>query len=212
MLAIKRFFILLIFFTALVCGGSVSFAANGLFGSREVRYDSFDLFPKWSNVLTRHKKDLTLANLPCEAHLQTSCIFLEWHSFLNKLKNKPVTYQLDAVNRHMNKHQYITDLANWGVTDYWETPKEFFIKDGDCEDFAIAKFKSLLYLGFRNEDMRIVVLEDLNLKVAHAVLAVYVGNQAYILDNQAEQVIQDKKIKHYIPIYSINETNWWRHS
>ena len=53
--------------------------------------------------------------------------------------------QLDAVNRYMNKHQYITDIVNWGVTDYWETPREFFLKDGDCEDFAIAKFKSLMY-------------------------------------------------------------------
>jgi len=120
--------------------------------------------------------------------------------------------KLNAVNRNINKHKYVTDLANWGVEDYWETPKEFSLKDGDCEDFAIAKFKSLLYLGFSNEDMRIVVLQDLNLNIAHAVLAVYVNGEPYILDNQAEQVIPADEIKHYMPIYSINETTWWRHS
>lgn len=192
----------------------LSFAADGegLFGSHETRYETFTLFPKWVSVLTRHKDDIIEANLPCEASMQTSCIFLQWHAFLNTLKNKSVMQQLNIVNRNMNKHKYITDIVNWGITDYWETPKEFSIKDGDCEDFAIAKFKSLLYLGIKNEDMRIVVLQDLNLKVAHAVLAVYVNGKPYILDNQAEQVIPAEKITHYLPIYSINETNWWRHS
>jgi predicted transglutaminase-like cysteine proteinase len=191
---------------------SNSAAAEGLFGSHETRYNTFDLFPKWVSVLSRHKNDLQMANLPCKSSMQTSCIFLQWRVFLNTIKNKPPLEQLDAVNRKTNKHKYITDIVNWGITDYWETPKEFVIKDGDCEDFAITKFKSLLYLGFKNEDMRIVVLQDLNLKIAHAVLAVYVNGKPYILDNQAEQVIPADKIKHYLPIYSINETNWWRHS
>lgn len=204
--------ITIIIILALLTASGAKAAEDGLFGSHETRYDTFDLFPKWLSVLSRHKKDLTMANMPCEGHMQTSCIFLQWRVFLNSLKNKTTLQQLNAVNRNMNKHKYITDIVNWGMTDYWETPKEFAIKDGDCEDFAIAKFKSLLYLGIKNEDMRIVVLQDLNLKVAHAVLAVYVNDKAYILDNQAEQVIPAEKIKHYMPIYSINETNWWRHS
>jgi len=163
-------------------------------------------------MLSRNKKDLIYSRLPCEDEMQTSCIFLKWHTFLSSLKNKSTMQKLNAVNRNINKHKYVTDLANWGVEDYWETPKEFSLKDGDCEDFAIAKFKSLLYLGFSNEDMRIVVLQDLNLNIAHAVLAVYVNGEPYILDNQAEQVIPADEIKHYMPIYSINETTWWRHS
>ncbi len=200
-------FLLLLIFT------TPALAQNdNLFGSNETRYDTFNLFPKWVGMLSRNKKDLTAANnLPCETPMQTSCLFIQWHAFLNTLKGKSRMEQLDAVNRYMNKHKYITDLVNWNVADYWETPREFMVKDGDCEDFAIAKFKSLLYLGIPNDEMRIVVLQDLNLKVAHAVLAVYVKDKPYILDNQAEQVILAKNIKHYMPIYSINETNWWRH-
>jgi predicted transglutaminase-like cysteine proteinase len=199
--------LILLFYSHALAG-----SGDGLFGSHETRYETFTLFPKWVGALSRHKKDDIAANLPCESPMQTSCIFLQWRTFLNTLKNKSAIQQLNAVNRNMNKHQYITDITNWGMTDYWATTKEFSIKDGDCEDFAIAKFKSLLYLGIPNDNMRIVVLHDLNLRVAHAVLAVYVNGKAYILDNQAEQVIPAEKIKHYIPIYSINETNWWRHS
>lgn len=203
---------IILFFVLFYCNPSFAGRGDGLFGSHETRYETFTLFPKWVGVLSRHKKDEIDSNLPCKYSMQSSCIFLQWRDFLDTLKNKSIMQQLTAVNHNMNKHRYITDIVNWGATDYWETPKEFFIKDGDCEDFAIAKFKSLLYLGIPNDDMRIVVLQDLNLKVAHAVLAVYVNGQAYILDNQAEQVIPAEKIKHYMPIYSINETSWWRHS
>lgn len=151
------------------------------------------------------------AKLPCESSMQTSCLFLQWNAFLNTLKGKSELQQIEAVNRYINKHKYITDLINWSIADYWETPREFMLKDGDCEDFAISKFKSLMYLGIPNDKMRIVVLQDLNLQVAHAVLAVYVNGKPYILDNQVEQIVPASKIKHYMPIYSINETNWWRH-
>lgn len=190
---------------------SNTFANEPLFGSHETRYETFNLFPKWIGALSRHNTDLSNANNVCSTPMQTSCLFLQWRAFLNTLKNKSRLQQLEAVNRYMNKHQYIADLINWGVNDYWETPREFFIKDGDCEDFSIAKFKSMLYLGVSNDDMRIVVLQDTNLKTAHAVLAVYINGKPFILDNQVEQVVPAEKIKHYIPIYSINETNWWRH-
>jgi len=207
--SIIKSLIFLILFSLLFNNGA--FAAEGLFGRTETRYNSFNLFPKWVGALSRHKKDLSDVKLPCKSPAQTSCVFLQWHTFLDTIKGKSRLQQVNAVNSYINKHQYINDIINWQVNDYWATPKEFIIKDGDCEDFAITKFKSLLYLGVPNNDMRIVVLQDLNLQVAHAVLAVYVEGKPYILDNQTEQVVLSTKIKHYMPIYSINETHWWRH-
>lgn len=205
-----RFAFLFIF--VLIASFSTAKASESLFGSHETKYQTFNLFPKWVSVLSRHKHDLVKARATCESPTQTACLFLKWRSFLSTLKGKNRMQQLKAVNLYANKHKYITDLVNWGINDYWETPREFFLKDGDCEDFAIAKFESMLYLGVKNEDMRIVVLQDTNLNTAHAVLAVYVNGKPYILDNQVEQVVPASKIKHYMPIYSINETNWWRHS
>ena len=59
--------------------------------------------------------------------------------------------------------------------------------------------------------MRIVVLQDENLRVAHAVLVVYHQGRTYVLDNQITQVVTDDRIAHYRPIYSINEQSWWLH-
>jgi len=105
----------------------------------------------------------------------------------------------------------VLDIVNWGIADYWATPREFAIKDGDCEDFAIAKYVSLKLLGWSDDDLRIVVLHDSNLNADHAVLAAYVDGRAMILDNQTRQVLPSEAIRHYQPYYSINETGWWLH-
>jgi len=55
-------------------------------------------------------------------------------------------------------------------------------------------------------------IKDLNLKVGHAVLVVYLNSRIYLLDNQIKQVVEANSVYHYSPVYSINENNWWRHN
>jgi predicted transglutaminase-like cysteine proteinase len=59
--------------------------------------------------------------------------------------------------------------------------------------------------------MKIVVLQDINLGVAHAILVVKYEGRNLVLDNQIGQVVDATRIRHYRPIYSVNEMGWWRH-
>jgi len=119
---------------------------------------------------------------------------------------------MDRTNRVVNRHRYILDTVNWGVDDFWETPLEFHLKNGDCEDYAIAKYKMLKLLGMPADKMRIVVLRDNNLRIYHAVLVVWIDGEPYLLDNQIRTVVSARSVNHYDPIFSINEHGWWRHS
>ena len=56
-----------------------------------------------------------------------------------------------------------------------------------------------------------VVLQDLNLRIPHAILIVNVDGRQLVLDNQIPQVVEAATIRHYRPIYSVNETSWWLH-
>jgi predicted transglutaminase-like cysteine proteinase len=85
------------------------------------------------------------------------------------------------------------------------------LRSGDCEDFAIAKYLSLRDLGWENDQLRVAVVRDMNLKVTHAVLIVYYGGKAWVLDNQTNRVIETDQVRHYRPIFSINENYWWHH-
>ena len=58
----------------------------------------------------------------------------------------------------------------------------------------------------------VLVVQDLNLKVGHAILAAYVSEKVFILDNQIKPVAPAETIRHYAPMYSVNEESWWLHS
>jgi predicted transglutaminase-like cysteine proteinase len=181
-----------------------------LFGTGERKSSRLKPFPKWLSMLSREKFE-TLGDLKCKPNLFNECNLEKVSDLAVRLAGKSILEKLKEVNRYMNNSRYLTDPNNWGVADYWETPTEFFNRRGDCEDYAIVKYKTLKRLGIPKEDMRIVVLMDNNLRIHHSVLAVYVGSKIYILDNQIKQVIEDKNIFHYQPIFSINEKHWWRH-
>ncbi len=175
-----------------------------LFGTTETRSTKFRPFKKWTGAMAR----------AAEEQADTAVFakrFKKWVVFLDGLKGKSKLDQVKAVNKFMNKSKYIQDNKNWGVKDYWASPGEFINKFGDCEDYAIAKYMALKYLGHDPQKMRIVAVKDMNLKVGHAILAYYTGKKILILDNQIKIVADSRKIRHYKPVYSINEKYWWRH-
>lgn len=181
--------------------------AGGLFDYAETPYRGLKPFPKWRKVIENYK------DKPgnCVSGKFNRCAYQKWEALIEEWKHLDKREQLNKVNRHMNLFRYILDPVNWGVRDYWAIPKEFFAKFGDCEDYAIAKYFSLRALGWPPEDMKIVILHDLNLKIAHAILVVDFEGDKYVLDNQIGQVVNANRIKHYRPIYSVNENGWWRH-
>lgn len=186
-------------------------AAQKLFGTDETVSSNLQFFAKWTGMIDRYNSDShPETSVDCSKHPR-KCPINNWDSFISSLNGKSKREKLSEVQAFINKYRYIIDPINWGVEDYWATPRQFFIKDGDCEDYAIAKFMTLRKLGFKNDEMRVVVLNDTNLRAMHSVLVVYMDNDEFILDNQIQQVVSASQIHHYTPIYSINETNWWLH-
>jgi predicted transglutaminase-like cysteine proteinase len=175
-----------------------------LFGTHEFHSSNLSLFPKWRGALERYHAELK----SCAANL---CDREGWRALINRLRSLDPSRQIAEINREMNRMPYIVDSMGWGVNDYWATPFEFLRKSGDCEDYAIAKYMALRALDVPTEAMRIVVLQDLNLQLAHAILVVYVDGEALVLDNQIRSVVPADSIHHYQPIYSLNEDGWWLH-
>jgi predicted transglutaminase-like cysteine proteinase len=175
-----------------------------LFGTSEIHSSNLKMFPKWRGTLRRFGDELKSCGTG-------QCKKKQWQAVIEGLRSKDLMTQLRELNTEMNDKRYITDPVNWNLPDYWATPFQFLRKNGDCEDYAISKYMALRDLGVAAEDMRIVVLNDLNLRIAHAVLAVYVNGKPYILDNQISKVVPATSIRHYQPVYSINENGWWLH-
>lgn len=184
-----------------------------LFGYHEIQKKDTSLFPQWLSVLERHilELDRSKAAGSCDSEQFNRCHLQQWQKFLGTIKGLPELEQIRRINRYANEKEYTLDIENYGVADYWATPREFLINNGDCEDYAIIKMLSLKWLGYDIERMRVVIVQDTNLRIPHAVMAIDVGDDILILDNQIEQVISHADIFHYVPVYSVNEQRWWMH-
>jgi len=178
-----------------------------LLGSMEFK-GPLNKLPKWTRVVKKMKawkgyfNDAATSSHPSKG---------AWKTLKRQFKGKSDLDKLKAVTKFFNKWPYRQDKANWGVSEYWETPWEFLKKSGDCEDYSIAKFYALLELGFTQDQMRIVAVKDAIRGIGHAILAVYLADDTYILDNQTVMVLSQKMYKHYIPQYSVNEKYRWMH-
>lgn len=115
---------------------------------------------------------------------------------------------LGAVNIFFNRLPFVSDLAHWGVEDYWASPAEMFASNGgDCEDFSIAKYFALKELGVPIERLRIAYVKAVRLNQAHMVLAYYPEPNAVplILDNLEDTVRPASERADLIPVYSFND-------
>ena len=123
-----------------------------------------------------------------------------YYQILNKTKTKSTREQLININNFFNRFQYKKDQINWNKSEYWANIKEFIIKgSGDCEDYAIAKYFTLLRLGVPPYKLKITYSKLLNkrtkTKIPHMVLTYvdYPGSQALILDNTVKKILPFSK-------------------
>jgi predicted transglutaminase-like cysteine proteinase len=175
-----------------------------LFGSTEKRSTSLKAFTKWTTMFQRFDASLRTASGQGE--------IAQFKKDLETLKGLPLDKMATRVNSMMNAKKYVSDSANYGQTDYWATPVEFFKRGGDCEDYAIAKYTALRALGVPENRLRIAIVQDLQKNIPHAVLVVYTDKGALILDNQIKSAISADRVSHYKPIFSINQDAWWLHT
>ena len=132
-------------------------------------------------------------------------------------RNEPLLNQIKNVNDFFNELTYKTDLMHWKKKDYWATPFEFIGTGAvDCEDYAIAKYFSLIKLGIPEDKLRItyVIYQKANSRFeqAHMVLTYYhkTGAEPVILDNIDRRLQLASKRSDLKPVYSFNASGLWQ--
>ncbi|WP_261904910.1 transglutaminase-like cysteine peptidase [Vibrio fortis] len=135
-----------------------------------------------------------------------------WLSNIALFSTQSETEKLESVNRFFNQLYFVDDIVLWGKKDYWATPLEFLGSNaGDCEDFTIAKYFSLLELGVPDKKLRLVYVKALELNQFHMVLAYYSTPSAepVILDNLNPEIKRASTRRDLLPVYSFNGKNLW---
>jgi len=144
-----------------------------------------------------------------------------WIKFIDENKQLTLDEKLKQTNDFFNnplRIRYNSDMNQWGKSDYWATPVEFIIQgSGDCEDYAVAKFFTLVALGVPQENMELTYVylkqqaANANPNQAHLVLAYYATKRSepLILDNVDSEVKLASQRPDLKPVFSFNGIGLW---
>jgi predicted transglutaminase-like cysteine proteinase len=125
---------------------------------------------------------------------------------MNRIHASDETTKVREINTFFNRLEYRSDAQVWGKSDYWATRLEFLGKGmGDCEDYAVAKFLTLIQLGVPAEKLFLTYVKAIGwAETAHMVVSYYPqkGGVPLILDNYNKQIVLATERKDLLPVYS----------
>jgi predicted transglutaminase-like cysteine proteinase len=138
--------------------------------------------------------------------------FEGWRKLLSSIGELGELDRLKRVNAFFNQQiAFGEDAVIWNQADYWATPLETLWRGaGDCEDYAIAKYFSLLYLGLAPEKLRLIYVRARtgvsDAMQAHMVLAYYATSESepLILDNLVGDIRPAGRRPDLVPVFSFN--------
>ncbi len=137
-----------------------------------------------------------------------------WLAMMSRERSAPELAQLRIVNDFWNSTvSGSEDRYVWSRADYWATPLETLGKQaGDCEDFVIGKYFSLINMGVPAEKLRFVYVKariggmGSSTSIAHMVLGYYPTPNAdpLVLDSLVGSIRPASQRRDLTPVFSFN--------
>lgn len=144
---------------------------------------------------------------------------LDWMRLIELARDQPVAEQLSRINEFFNNRTiFESDAEVWQQPDYWATPLEALVRGrGDCEDFAIAKYVSLMALGIPQASLRLIYVRARvdgaggTAAQAHMVLGYFPdpNSEPRILDNLVGNIEWASARPDLSPVFSFNGEGLW---
>jgi predicted transglutaminase-like cysteine proteinase len=143
-------------------------------------------------------------------------ILVQWKRMLDASRDLPDAGKLAAVQDFFGRVlQFGGDASAWGRTETWATPTEFMRRgQGDCKDFAVAKYASLRMLGVPADRLRLLYVHarlGAGQQVAHMVLGFYpdAESEPVILDNLVDSMRPLSERSDLSLVYGFNTLGLW---
>lgn len=137
----------------------------------------------------------------------------QWAILVNNPPQESIKEKLNRVNQFFNQRMlFRDDKLVWGKEDYWATPIEFLRKgEGDCEDYALAKYFTLREIGVPASQLRITYVKAIKLNQAHMVVTWYATPDAIplVLDNLNTAILPATQRPDLLPVYAFNGEGLW---
>ena len=156
-----------------------------------------------------------LRNTALVQHGETTLKLIDqWIALIKRIEPLSDQEKLQFTNNFFNSAvRWVADKDNWKQEDYWATPLETLARRrGDCEDYSISKYITLVLAGMPEDKLRITYVKaritenGVARNQAHMVLAYYPKprSEPLILDNIARDIIRGSLRRDLTPVYGFN--------
>lgn len=115
---------------------------------------------------------------------------------------------ISAFNADINQRIIYTPEPD--RVDAWQTPAQTLaILHGDCEDYAILKYATLLRAGLSAASLRIVIGEIISItgNEPHAWCAAHIEGIWHALDNKFPQIIATAEYINWLPLAAMHDAS-----
>jgi predicted transglutaminase-like cysteine proteinase len=186
----------------------VPVAGDEPFGMHAFRAPEGALWSKW-RTLVKETKDEEARLKACQGDA-ASCSddASRFWSLVGQVKATSGRAKLERTNQIVNGAiAYASDMSMHGELDRWSAPLATLRRGrGDCEDYAILKYKVLIEAGVRASDLRIVLVRDTAVRIDHAVLSARIDGRWFVLDNRRSGFYSERDLPHYLPLFAMDDT------
>lgn len=159
----------------------------------------------------------TIKSLTKKYGKKTEKKLIAWNRLLKTGKKTKTLKKLKLANDFFNHVKYATDIRHWQKRDYWATPFEFIGSSaGDCEDYAIVKYFTLIKMGVPERKLRLAYVKLLRKKKKfeedHMVLLyIHKPNKTpIVLDNVNKKLKFATQRKDLKLVYTFNASGLWK--
>ena len=128
--------------------------------------------------------------------------FSNYYKFISNARSFSLPKKLIRTNLYINK---ILPKHDKKGDNSWSTPKQFLINGyGDCEDYAITKYATLLELSIDPKKLFLCVVKVKGSVSLHMVLLYQESEEFLVLDNLSWKVLPLSKRSDLIFKYAFN--------
>jgi predicted transglutaminase-like cysteine proteinase len=171
------------------------------FASLDLHFSDGPLARIWQDVKVRVLTDMARLALCAAQEVSCSPAARAVRDIVSEARSRDGLARVGFINRAVN-------LAIKPTVDpfVWRSPLETLsVGAGDCKEYAVAKYFTLLEAGIPEPDLKLVIVRDMAARQDHAIVAVRINAAWFLLDNRWLALIRDIELSRAEPLYMLDE-------
>lgn len=171
--------------------------------------DTSAAFAPWASMEQRNREEAPLLEA-CIAD-KSACAtgdLIRFRRMLELARDLPAHDQLNLVHHYFNTVRWVGDARDIWSTLYHTASQGI----GDCEDIAIAKYQTLLRLGWDPKRLRVLIGWDNEEHDWHAWLAAREDDGSVSVLDSIKGLQRTADYRHARIVYSVSDQGVWDHA